>query len=50
LPRLADVDDAAVPAALTTARDALYTLASEAGAKIAAIKADKRTNERERTT
>jgi hypothetical protein len=35
---------------LTTARDALHTLASEARAKVAAIKADKRISKRERTT
>jgi hypothetical protein len=50
LPRLVDVNDAAVPAAFTTARDASHTLGSEARAKVAAIKADKRISERERTT
>jgi hypothetical protein len=50
LPRLSAIDDAAVPAALTTARDASHTLASEARFKITAMKADKRISERERTT
>jgi hypothetical protein len=50
LPRPADVDDAAVPAALTTGRDSSHTRASQARVKIAAIKADKRIGERERTT
>jgi hypothetical protein len=48
LPRLSDVDDAAIPEALTTAHKALRVLATEAVARVAAIHKDTRISESER--
>jgi hypothetical protein len=48
LPRLADTDGAAVPEALVSAHRALHALATEAVAKVAAIRKDERISEVER--